>query len=73
MDTINKIYLERSSHRLVHFVNEVKKQNIQFITPDEINGDFSSSLNKIMNFVGDSPLHVRGIHPGRDQKAASEG
>lgn len=39
-------------------VNEVKKQNIQFITPDEINGDFSSSLNKIMNFVGDSPLHV---------------
>jgi arginase len=39
-------------------VDEVDKQNIQFLTPDDINKDFSSSLNKIMNFVGDSPVHV---------------
>jgi len=39
-------------------VNEVQKKNIKFITPDEINKNFYSSLNKIMNFVGDSPIHV---------------
>ena len=39
-------------------VNEVYKDNIKFITPDEINNNFKKSLNKIMNFVGDSPVHV---------------
>jgi arginase len=39
-------------------VNEVYKDNIKFLTPDEINNDFKGSLNKILNFVGDSPVHV---------------
>jgi arginase len=39
-------------------VNEVYKDNIKFITPDEINNDFNGSLNKILNFVVDSPIHV---------------
>jgi arginase len=39
-------------------VDEVYKQKIQFITPAEINNNFNVSLNKIMNFVGDSPVHV---------------
>lgn len=39
-------------------VNEVYKDNIKFLTPDEINNDFNGSLNKILNFVGNSPIHV---------------
>jgi arginase len=39
-------------------VNEVHKKNIQILTPDDINKDFNNSLNKIMNFVGNSPVHV---------------
>jgi arginase len=39
-------------------VNEVYKDNIKFLTPDEINKNFKGSLNKILNFVGDSPIHV---------------
>lgn len=39
-------------------VNEVYKKNIKFLTPDEINGNFTESMNKIMNFVGNSPVHV---------------
>jgi len=39
-------------------VNEVYKDNIKFITPDEINNNFKGSLNKILNFVGNSPIHV---------------
>lgn len=38
--------------------DEVYKRNIKFLTPDEINNNFNESLNKIMNFVGDSPVHV---------------
>jgi arginase len=39
-------------------VDEVYKQKIHFISPAEINNNFAASLNKIMNFVGDSPVHV---------------
>jgi arginase len=39
-------------------VNEVYKDNIKFLTPDDINNDFKGSLNKILNFVGNSPIHV---------------
>ena len=39
-------------------VNEVHKKNIQILTPDDINKDFNGSINKIMNFVGNSPVHV---------------
>ena len=38
--------------------NEVYKKNIKFLTPDEINNNFNESLNKIMNFVGNSQVHV---------------
>lgn len=39
-------------------VNEVYKDDIKFLTPDDINLHFKESLNKIMDFVGDSPIHV---------------
>lgn len=39
-------------------VNEVYKRNIKFLTPDMINNNFTESLNKILNFVGDGPVHV---------------
>jgi arginase len=38
--------------------DEVYKRNIKFLSPDEINNNFNESLNKIMNFVGNSPVHV---------------
>jgi arginase len=37
---------------------EVYKRNIKFLTPDEINHNFNDSLNKILSFVGNSPVHV---------------
>ena len=39
-------------------VNEAHKKNIQFLTPNDINKDIQGSINKIMNFVGNSPVHV---------------
>ena len=39
-------------------VNEAYKRNIKFLTPDDINNNFTESLNKILNFVGDGPVHV---------------
>jgi arginase len=39
-------------------VDTVYKKNIKFLTPDEINKNFTESLNKILNFVGDGPVHV---------------
>ena len=39
-------------------VNEAYKRNIKFLTPDDINNNFNDSLNKILNFVGDGPVHV---------------
>jgi arginase len=39
-------------------VDEVYKKNIKFLTPDEINNNYKESLNKIMEFVGNSPIHV---------------
>lgn len=39
-------------------VNAVYKRNIKFLTPDDINNNFTESLNKILNFVGNGPVHV---------------
>ena len=39
-------------------IDEVYKKNIKFLTPDDINNNFKESSNKIMDFVGDSPLHI---------------
>jgi arginase len=39
-------------------IKEVYKHNIKFLMPDDINNNFEDSLNRIMNFVGDSPVHV---------------
>lgn len=39
-------------------VDTVYKHGIKFLTPDEINKDFNRSMNLILDFVGDSPLHV---------------
>ncbi len=39
-------------------IDTVYKNNIKFLTPDDINNNFNESLNKIINFVGDSPIHV---------------
>ena len=39
-------------------VEEVYKNNIKFLTPDDINKNFDDSLNRIMEFVGNSPVHV---------------
>ena len=39
-------------------VNAVYNRNIQFLTPDDINNDINGSINKILNFVGNSPVHV---------------
>ena len=42
-----------------HFeVNEAYKQKIKILTPDDINLHFKESLQHILNFVGDSPVHV---------------
>ena len=38
--------------------DEVYNRNIKFLTPDEINNNFNESINKIMNFVGSSPVHA---------------
>ena len=39
-------------------IDEVYKKNIKFLTPDDINDNFKDSLAKILDFVGDSPIHV---------------
>ena len=39
-------------------VDEVYKHNIKFLEPHEINKDFKGSMEKILSFVGDSPVHV---------------
>lgn len=39
-------------------VDEVYKEHIKFLTPDDINNNFEDSLKKIMDFVGNSPIHV---------------
>jgi arginase len=38
--------------------DEIYKKNIKFLTPDEINNNFEESLNKILDFVGNSPVHI---------------
>jgi len=38
--------------------NEIHKEKIKFLTPNDINNHFESSMNKIMSFVGSSPVHV---------------
>jgi arginase len=39
-------------------INEVYKERIKFLTPDDINNNFKESLEKILDFVGNSPIHV---------------
>ena len=39
-------------------IDIVERNNIKFLTPDDINNNFKDSLQKIMDFVGDSPVHV---------------
>jgi len=39
-------------------IQQVSKHNISFLTPNDINNHFEKSLNIIMNFVGNSPIHV---------------
>lgn len=39
-------------------VNEIYKDKIKFLTPNDINKNFNDSMCKILDFVGDSPLHV---------------
>lgn len=38
--------------------NMVYEKNIKFIEPDEINNNIQSAMNKIMEFAGDSPVHI---------------
>jgi arginase len=38
--------------------NEIHEEKIKFLTPNDINNHFESSMNKIMSFVGSSPVHV---------------
>lgn len=49
-------------------VEQVRKQNIKFIGPDEINNDFKKSMEKIMAFVGESPVHVSFVVDSIDPK-----
>lgn len=39
-------------------IDTVEKNNIKYLTPDDINNNLKESLQKIMDFVGDSPVHV---------------
>lgn len=39
-------------------IDEVYKKQIKFLTPNDINNNFEKSLNIIMNFVHNSPIHV---------------
>jgi arginase len=39
-------------------VDEVYKEKIKFLTPNDINKNFNDSMSKILDFVGDSPVHV---------------
>ena len=39
-------------------VNKIHAKKIKFLTPDDINNNFNDSLSQIMNFVGNSPIHL---------------
>ena len=39
-------------------VNEIYKRNIKYLTPDDINNNYEDSIRKIVDFVGNSPLHI---------------
>lgn len=39
-------------------VDEVYKHNVLFLTPDDINKHFKESMDKILNFLGNSPIHI---------------
>ena len=39
-------------------VNKNHAKKIKFLTPDDINNNFNDSLSQIMNFVGNSPIHL---------------
>lgn len=38
--------------------DEALKHNIRFLEPKDINNHFTDSMNKILDFVGDSPVHI---------------
>jgi arginase len=38
--------------------DEVLKHNIRFLEPKDINNHFAESMNKILDFVGNSPVHI---------------
>lgn len=39
-------------------VDELYKRNIKYLTPDDINNNYEESMNKIITFVGNSPIHI---------------
>lgn len=39
-------------------VDQVKKHHVQFLVPQEVNENYTQSLATIMDFVGDSPIHI---------------
>jgi arginase len=39
-------------------VDELYKRNIKYLTPDDINNNYEESMSKIINFVGNSPIHI---------------
>ena len=39
-------------------VDEIYKRNIKYLTPDDINNNYEESIRKIVDFVGNSPVHI---------------
>ena len=39
-------------------VDELYKQNIKYLTPDDINNNYKESISKIVSFIGSSPIHI---------------
>jgi arginase len=39
-------------------INEIYKEKIKFLTPENINNNFNDSVEKILVFIGNSPIHL---------------
>lgn len=39
-------------------VGEIFKEKIKFLTPNDINNHFNASVQKILSFIGSSPIHI---------------
>ena len=39
-------------------LDEIYKQNIKYLTPDDINNNYKDSIRKVIDFVGNSPVHI---------------